>query len=979
VDQLLQAKLKRHGGDAHAGLAAVATAEVRSVLESVADADVRQSLADLPTPARPPLPSTVPYEPDARQRYTLTRLHATGGIGQVWLAHDEDLGRDVALKELRPDRRDNPAAAARFLEEAKITGQLEHPGIVPVYELVLPWEGQACYAMRFVGGRTLADAIREYHRKRQAGEAGPLDLRELLTAFVAVCNAVAYAHSRGVLHRDLKPANVALGDFGEVLLLDWGLAKVVGKAEEPTSLLPVAVGPADGRGETRQGQVLGTPAYMPPEQARGRVDLVDRRSDVYGLGAILYEVLTGEPPFSGADAQEVLKRVVQEPVLPPRRTVPTTPPALQAVCLKAMAKEPGARYETARDLGRDVQHWLADEPVAAYREPLRARAGRWARRHRQLTTGLVVLLLTGLVGLGVGLWAVRAEQVRTAHERDLAEANLKLAKQAVDDCFQLAKEHPLLQRDNMREVRKLLLEKALPFYERFRAQRPDDPEIRAETAENHYRVGYIAAELGRNADAQQVYGQALRLLEQLAQEHPDVTQYQDHLAWTYTNLGILQEQSGRRAEAERSYEEARRLEEHLVMGHPEVPAFQAVLAMIYVNLGHLQQEWGRRAEAERSYGEARRRYELLAQEHPDIPEYQVGLAATYHNLGHLQQEWGRRAEAERSYGEARRLRERLVREHPEVTQYQDHLAWTYTNLGNLQLQSGRRAEAERSYEEARRLGERLVREHPEVTQYQDHLAGAYTNLGVFQRGSGRRAEAERSCGEARRLYEQLAKQHPDVPEYQARLAEAYNNLGDLQRESGRRAEAERSLGEARRLREQLAKQHPDVPGYRVALGGTYGALGRLQRDSGHARVALDWNAKAIEAFQAALAADPNDAAARYWLRGANWDRAVALAYAGDYTQAVAEANTLAQAKDVSADILYDMACVCSLSSAGVKNDAKLADRYATRAVELLRQAVAKGWKDIDHLKKDTDLDPLRSRDDYKQLMKEMEPKPKPGK
>jgi serine/threonine-protein kinase len=1060
VDQLLERKLRKHDGDAHASLAAVTTPEVRSVLESVGDADVRQSLAGLTPPCRPAISSTVDFEPDSRHRYTRTRLHARGNIGQVWLAHDEDIGRDVALKELRPDRQDNPAAVDRFLEEAKVTGQLEHPGIVPVYELVQSKDVQPCYAMRFIGRRTLADAVQEYHRKRQAGEAGPLDLRELLAAFVAVCNAVAYAHSRGVLHRDLKPANVALGDFGEVMVLDWGLAKVVGRPEEQASRLPVSLGPADGVGRTQQGQVLGTPAYMAPEQAEGRHDLVGPPSDVYGLGAILYEVLTGGPPFTGPEVPEVLRRVVQEPPVPPRQRVAATPPALQAVCLKALAKEPGARYESARDLARDVERWLADEPVAAYREPLRARAGRWARRHRQLTTGLVVLLLTGLVGLGVGLWAVRAEQVRTAHERDLTEANLRLAKQAVDDCFQLAKEHPLLQQENMRQVRKLLLEKALPFYERFRVQRQDDPHIRAEMADNHYRVGYITAELGRNAEAQQSFGEALRLCEQLVQEHPEVLEYQGDLAVTYRNLGVLQGESGRRAEAERSYGEARRLFEKLAQEHPEVTEYQADLARTYTGLGNLQQESGRRGEAERSYGEARRLYEPLAKEHPQVPAYQTGLTGTYGNLGLLQAESGRGAEAERSHGEARRLleqlakqhpevpdyqadlartynnlgflqarsgrradaersyaealrlREQLAKAHPEVTKYQADLARTYNNLGFLQARSGRRADAERSYAEALRLQEHLAQAHPEVTKYQADLARTYNNLGLLQGGSGRRAEAERSNGKARRLQEQLAQAHPEVTKYQADLAATYNNLGALQDESGRRAEAERSYGEALRLYEQLAKGHPDVPSYRLELGGTYVNLGNLQRDSGQAGAALDSYAQGMEALQAALAKDPKHAEARLYLRNAHWgradaltrlarhaeaaqdwdraleldagparpffrlQRAVSLTHAGDHAQAVSEADALAQAKDVNAPTLYDLACVCSLSSAAVKNDAKLADRYAARAVELLREAVAKGFKDIEHLKKDTDLDPLRGRDDYRKLLKELEEKTK---
>src|SRR5262249_31416389 len=172
-----------------------------------------------------------------------------------------------------------------------------------------PGDGQFFYAMRFVKGRTLHDAIRDYHARRQAGTAGPLDLRELLTALVAVCNAVAYANSRGVLHRDLKPKNVALGDFGEVLVLDWGLARVLGQGDGATSLAPVAVPRAAARAATLQGHVLGTPSYMAPEQAEGHNERLGRHTDVYGLGAILYEILTGEPPFTGPDTMSILLKV----------------------------------------------------------------------------------------------------------------------------------------------------------------------------------------------------------------------------------------------------------------------------------------------------------------------------------------------------------------------------------------------------------------------------------------------------------------------------------------------------------------------------------------------------------------------------------------------------------------------------------------------------------------------------------------------
>jgi tetratricopeptide (TPR) repeat protein len=420
MEFLLGRKLKKHGGDARAGLAEVTTDPVRRSLAGVADPDVRQSLAGL---AAPPqglvLVATTARDPDSRDRYTLSRLHATGGIGRVWLARDASLGRDVALKELLPERAGNPAVWVRFIKEAQVTGQLEHPGIVPIYEVGRRPEDQApFYTMRFVRGRTLAGAVAAYHERRDRGKVGPLELRELLTAFVGVCNAVAYAHSRGVLHRDLKPQNVVLGDYGEVIVLDWGLAKVMDSPDDEAPPLQVA-----GEGETGatvQGQVLGTPAYMAPEQAEGRLDQLGPASDVYGLGAILYEVLTGRPPFGGDDTLTVLQRVIHEPPARPRSLGKGPPPALEAVCLKALAKQPAARYATAKELAAEVQRWLADEPVTAYRDPLLTRARRWAARNRTLVSAAAVLLVTGVLGLSVG--AVLLNRANAATERQRAEA-----------------------------------------------------------------------------------------------------------------------------------------------------------------------------------------------------------------------------------------------------------------------------------------------------------------------------------------------------------------------------------------------------------------------------------------------------------------------------------------------------------------------------------------------------------------------------
>jgi PAS domain S-box-containing protein len=306
-----------------------------------------------------PLPRARLGDAGRETRYVFTGLHATGGIGRVWLAHDRQLDREVAIKELFPENAGNAKIAARFIREAQLTGQLEHPGVVPVYELDRGvGADQPFYAMKFVRGRTLSSAVKAHHSKRLRGEADSLEFVALLTAFAAVANTIAYAHSRGVLHRDLKGDNVTLGDFGEVIVLDWGLAKLLGQPEGSESDRRPGAGdyPQDP-GLTVQGEIVGTPAYMAPEQAEGRLDQIDQRTDIYGLGAILYEILSGHPPFTGSSTIEVVQKAMRGNPGSPREAWPEVPEGLEEICLKAMARDPDQRYASAADLAQDVQRW----------------------------------------------------------------------------------------------------------------------------------------------------------------------------------------------------------------------------------------------------------------------------------------------------------------------------------------------------------------------------------------------------------------------------------------------------------------------------------------------------------------------------------------------------------------------------------------------------------------------------------------------
>ncbi|HSE31656.1 MAG TPA: serine/threonine-protein kinase [Pyrinomonadaceae bacterium] len=310
-------------------------------------------------------------------KYTILKELARGGMGTVYLAEDRELSRQVAVKVLNalPGDEDN---RQRMLREAQVIARLEHPGIVPVHDVGMLEDGRIYYAMKYVRGRRLDEYVAEAE-----------SITDRLRKFQAVCDAVAFAHSHGVVHRDLKPQNIMIGAFGEVLVLDWGVAKIIRDAQfassedETLKLKPVTPQEQQSDGPTADGTVIGTRNYMSPEQARGETQLVDERSDVYSLGVILYFILTRHATKSGNDS----------PRRRPREIDPNISKQAEAVCLRAMARERSERYTGAVDLSADIGRLLDGQSVSAYREGVAEKLGRWLSKNRFL----VLLVLTYLL------------------------------------------------------------------------------------------------------------------------------------------------------------------------------------------------------------------------------------------------------------------------------------------------------------------------------------------------------------------------------------------------------------------------------------------------------------------------------------------------------------------------------------------------------------------------------------------------------
>jgi serine/threonine-protein kinase len=1000
LERLAERKLKNSHGDARASLTPLVNERVRSSLAAIADPDIYATVVSLAKETgQGPLPP--PPLPLSRERYTLTHVHAVGGIGRVWLAQDLHLGRAVALKELRADRAEDPANWACFLKEARVTGQLEHPGIVPIYELARrPENQQPFYTMRFIKGRTLSEAVAAYHKERRAGTAGQLELRGLLTAFVQVCQTVAYAHSRGVIHRDLKGQNVVLGDFGEVIVLDWGLAKVLGAPDGEADAPPVVVNQEGEPPRTVQGQVLGTPAYMAPEQAVGQTAQIGPATDIFGLGAIVYEILTGRPPFAGADTLEVLEQAGRGEPMRPRQVMAAVPRALEAVCLRALAKDPPDRYASARLMAEEVQHWLADQPVQAYQEPLSGRLSRWARQHRPMVAGVGALLVTAVVALSIST-------VLIGKARAVAEANYRRAHDAVDQSYTIISENQLLNRPGLQPLRRELLQTARNYYEQFVAERGHDPAARTDLALAYFRLGLLTKDLGSPNEAIQLLLQARDLFAHLVGARGEYPDYKNGLGRCHDQLGNLYYEVGQQERAQENYREALVLLEELAYRHPGEARYQTALAKCVGNIGTLSQARGKGDEAEKAYERTRELFADLASKNPRDPEYRSELARSLSNLATLYSARGRRKEAIQAQLRAIELRQELVSQDKEAIDYQYNLAQSHLNLGVLYEEHREAGKALQANEEAFAALDKLVRHNPAMSNFQRDLATCANNLGVLYRRRDRKKEAEQVHQRALQIAERLVEDYPGVHEYQYLLGQSLMKLGQVYQETNRLKEAAGALQNAVARLRQLVDAHGDLLEFRLELAaahGNQGLLAEAQRDQAAAIAAYTAMIGCLEPVRhqaLSHAQFRNFLCSAYWYRAEmrtkaarlaealdDWNQALQLgeesqraifcvgraltrARMGDHARAAQEADEEARRTGVDNETLYNLVVVYALSAAAAREDSRLARHYSQRALEILKRLGSKGFftdaKNRADLDKNGDLQALRLLPEFKEF------------
>ena len=767
------------------------------VMEELSPGETRNKDIDATQIGSPPPKSLGDYE--------IVREVGRGGMGVVYEARQQSLSRRVALKVLPFHAVENAELRWRFQREARAAARLDHPHIVPVYE-VGEHDGCPYFSMRFVDGTTLLDRLAD----------GPIEEQQAVAWLLPITQAIALAHREGVLHRDLKPSNILLNTEEQPLIADFGLAKTF----QP------------GAAASYTQAMIGTPSYMAPEQASDSGGQVAATTDVYGLGAVLYHMLTGRPPFQAATAVDTLRQVTQQEPVGPRQLNAAISRDLETICLKCLAKEPSRRYATAMALAEDLQRYQEGKPILARRLSGVARGLRWCRRHPMRAAALGMLLVTCAVIAGA--------YVMTAGALQESEQSHQQTREVVDYYLRRVSEDPRFDQHGLQPLRQDLLQAALEHYERFVQQRGDDPALSAEIADAHFHLGLIKEHIDTLPAALESFGQAERRQRVLADG--EAPEHMASLSKTLAAMGRIRFRQGKWPDAHTHYEECLALRKQLVSAD-DAPEYKRLLANAHMNLGLVDKEAGQLEAARLQFHRAQKlRRELLESKPGDTLVRRDLGKGLVNDVGlMLQQSKTKSAElskeqrtqvltdAEAALQEAINLFEELAREEPDNPDHQLRLAICWRTLADVKTAEDSEA-AQRWYRQAVPQLEDLSLANPQMLDYQVVLAGAYLNLAQAEFRAGHAEVALDRFHYARRAYRILIRaqgKHADGHAFHLALCE--RSIGELEAIRKNFHVAIEYLTLARGRFEELVAEFPDQEEYEKHHRACDAALETIER------------------------------------------------------------------------------------------------------------------------------------------------------
>jgi tetratricopeptide (TPR) repeat protein/tRNA A-37 threonylcarbamoyl transferase component Bud32 len=905
--------------------------------------------------------SPEPSGPSASpQGYELREEIGHGGMGVVYRARDAALDRDVAVKLLSHHYPPDSLPAQRFLSEARITAQLQHPGVPAVHQVGTLADGRPFLAMKLIKGSTLETILKE--RPDTSADRG-----RLLAIFEAICQAVGYAHAHHIIHRDLKPANVMVGAFGEVQVMDWGLAKVLGE-ESPATVDTLAVEKTEGwsqissRGSgshTEAGSLIGTAAFISPEQAIGQVDRVNERSDVFGLGALLAVILTGKPPYVGETFQKVRVQAVRGKLDDcfARLDSSGAEPELVALCKKCLAFEPGDRPADAGAVAQEVATFRAAADERARRAELErvrlegehATAAAQAverRKRRRLALGAAAVLVVAVV---VGLAAVLAVQQRAnadlaakndelADEQAKVQARFELAQRAIKVFHTGVSQDALLKNAEFKELRTKLLKQAADFYadlEKLLAGQTDARSRKA-LAAAYSQLGELTERIGTKLEALAVHRKALAVRRELAAANRADVETRLDVARSLRAEGILLYFTGDPTGALKAWEEQRdiaaALEAETGTDAASTEAVRAVLARSHSTIAVFLMETGQPEEALQAFQKGLAIQQKLVDANPAVAAYQSDLALSHNNIGTVLLRRGRPEEALAEWRKALAINQKLADTHPRVTDFQSALAGTHNNIGDLLSQTGKPAEALQAHQDVLAIRQKLAKSNPAVAGFQSDVAASHNSIGYLLSQTGKPMEAIEAYQQALAIRQKLADANPAVTSFQRNVAQSQNLLGRVLARQTRFAEALAAIDSGLAIRQKLANADPKNTEFATDAGYSHAYRGwTLVRSGQRSKAAADLR-RALDLWAKSPA--PN--------LETRFERSRALALlaglGGDARSGVTE---------------------------------KEAETFADQSVAALADAVKTGWALLSELK-EPDFDALRGRTDFLKLFAEVE-------